>query len=185
GAAVSFKGLWAERTVVLAFVRHLGCIFCRQQVAGLTKRLPEIERRGATLVVVAPAKPEHIGPFRQATGYAGALYVDRSGRAFRTAGLVRGSGTTHHLRAVLKGVVAFAKGFRQAGRPGAVVQQGGAFVLGPGDRVHYEWRDRFAGDNANLDAVVGAIPSTAAGKGGTTPHRPPSRSDLRVTTLRA
>src|SRR6266446_1204344 len=48
GAAVSFKGLWAERTVVLAFVRHLGCIFCRQQVAGLTTRLPEIERRGAS-----------------------------------------------------------------------------------------------------------------------------------------
>ncbi len=114
--------------------------------------------------MVAPAKPEHIGPFRQATGYAGALYVDRSGRAFRTAGLVRGWGTTYHLRAVLKGVVAFAKGFRQAGRQGDVVQQGGAFVLGPGDRVHYEWRDRFAGDNANLDAVVGAIPTTAAVK---------------------
>jgi len=65
---------------------------------------------------------------------------------------------------VLKGVVAFAKGFRQAGRQGDVVQQGGAFVLGPGDRVHYEWRDRFAGDNANLDAVVGAIPTTAAVK---------------------
>jgi peroxiredoxin len=164
GAAVSFKGLWAERPVVLACVRHLGCIFCRQQVAGLMTRLPEIERRGATLVVVAPAKPEHIGPFRQATGYAGALYVDRSGRAFRTAGLVRGWGSTYHLRAVLKGVVAFAKGFRQAGRQGDVVQQGGTFVLGPGDRVHYEWRDRFAGDNANLDAVVGAIPTTAAVK---------------------
>ena len=24
GAAVPFKGLWAERTVVLAFVRHFG-----------------------------------------------------------------------------------------------------------------------------------------------------------------
>src|SRR5258708_25530588 len=121
GAAVAFKGLWAGRPVVLAFVRHLGCIFCRQQVAGLTTRLPEIERRGAALVVVAPAKPEHIGPFRQATGYAGALYVDRSGRAFRTAGLVRGWNTTYHLRAVLKGVVAFAKGFRQAGRQAAGV----------------------------------------------------------------
>src|SRR5258708_34848555 len=92
GAAVSFKGLWAERPVVLACGRHLGCIFCRQQVAGLMTRLPEIERRGATLGVVAPAQPEHIGAFRQATRDAGALYVDRSGRAFRTARDVRGGG---------------------------------------------------------------------------------------------
>jgi len=39
---------------------------------------------------------------------------------------------------------------------------GGTFVLGPGDRVRYEWRDRYAGDGADLDAVVAAIPTTAA-----------------------
>ena len=51
-------------------------------------RMPEIERRGAVIVVVGPARPEHIAAFRQATGYGGALYVDPTLRAFRTAGLV-------------------------------------------------------------------------------------------------
>lgn len=121
--------------------------------------MAEIERRGGTLVVVGPAKPDHIAGFREATGYKGALFVDPSCRAFRTAGLIRGWASTYHPLAVLKGVGALAQGFRQGPRQGDVVQQGGTFVLGPGDRVRFEWRDRFAGDNPDLDAVVAALPS--------------------------
>jgi len=121
--------------------------------------VPEIERRGGTVVVVGPAKPEHIAGFRGATGYKGALFVDPALRAFRTAGLVRGRASTYHPLAVLKGIRAMAQGFRQGARQGDVVQQGGTFVLGPGDRVRYEWRDRYAGDNPNLDEVVEALPS--------------------------
>ncbi|HYR70601.1 MAG TPA: peroxiredoxin-like family protein [Candidatus Acidoferrum sp.] len=121
--------------------------------------MPEIERRGATLVVVGPAKPEHIAGFREATGYKGALFVDPALRAFKTAGLVHGWASTYHPLAVLKGMRAMAQGFRQGARQGDVVQQGGTFVLGPGDRVRYEWRDRYAGDNPDLDEVLEALPS--------------------------
>ena len=113
-------------------------------------------------MVIGPAKPEHIAGFRRVTGYGGPLYVDPSRRAFRTAGLEHGWASTYHPLAVLKGTLAFARGFRQGARQGDVAQQGGTFVLGPGDRVRYEWRDRYAGDGANLDAVVAAIPTTAA-----------------------
>ena len=158
GTAQPLGRFWTRRSVVLAFVRHLGCIFCRQQVAGLAKRVPEIERRGGILVVVAPARPEHIAPFRESTGYKGALFVDPARRAFKTAGLVRGRASTYHPLAVLRGIGALAQGFRQVGRHGDIVQQGGTFVLGPGDRVHYEWRDRYAGHHADLDDVVEALP---------------------------
>ena len=165
GAAVSFRGLWAERTVVLAFVRHLGCIFCRQQVAGLTKRLPEIERRGATLVVVAPLEPRahrrlpsgHRLRRRALRRPVAARVPDRGARARL--------GQHLSLRERCEGGAwRSSQGFRQSGRQGDVVQQGGTFVLGPGDRLRYEWRDRFAGDNANLDEVVEAIPTAAAVK---------------------
>ena len=159
GTATSLGSLWTRRSVVLAFVRHLGCIFCRQQVAGLSKRVPEIEGRGGRLVLVAPSKSEHIASFRESTGYKGALFVDPALRAFKTAGLVRGRASTYHPLAVLRGIGAMARGFRQVGRQGDIVQQGGTFVLGPGDRVRYEWRDRYAGHHPDPDAVVGALPS--------------------------
>ena len=158
GTATSLGRFWVNRPVVLAFVRHLGCIFCRQQVAGLSKRVPEIEGRGGLLVVVAPAKPEHIAGFRASTSYRGALFVDPALRAFRTAGLVRGRASTYHPLALLRGIGAMAQGHRQVGRHGDIVQQGGTFVLGPGDRVRYEWRDRYAGHHPNLDEVVKALP---------------------------
>jgi peroxiredoxin len=159
GAATSLGSFWAKRPVVLAFVRHLGCIFCRQQVAGLSKRVPEIEGRGGLLVLVAPSKSEHIAGFRESTGYKGALFVDPTLRAFKTAGLVRGRASTYHPLAVLRGIGAMARGFRQVGRHGDIVQQGGTFVLGPGNRVRYEWRNRYAGHHPDPDVVVGALPS--------------------------
>ncbi len=127
-------------------------------------------------MVIGPARPEHVAGFRQVTGYQGPLYVDPSRRVFRTAGLAHGWASTYHPLAVLKGVLAFARGFRQGSRQGDVTQQGGTFVLGPGDRVRFEWRDRYAGDGPDLDAVVAAIPSlkdlSAAGVQTWPPHSP-------------
>ena len=107
--------------------------------------------------MVGAARPEHLLYFRKVTGYAGPLYADPSLATFRTAALASGWGRTLHPLSVLKGVRAFADGFRQGARRGNPVQQGGVFVLGPGDRVRYEWRDRFAGDNAPVAAVLAAL----------------------------
>jgi hypothetical protein len=116
-----------------------------------------MHRRGAGLIVVGPGRPEHLKSFREVTRFAGPLYADPSLASFRAAGLAYGWGKTFHPRSLLKGVRAFAVGFRQGVRRGNPVQQGGVFVLGPGDRVGYEWRDRFAGDNAPLSAVLAAL----------------------------
>ena len=104
GAAVRLGDFWGKRPVVLALVRHLGCLFCRQHVAGLLRRLPEIEGRGAALVVVGPSRPEHIAAFRAAMDYNGPLFVDPPLRAFRAAGLERSRASTYHPLAVLKAV---------------------------------------------------------------------------------
>jgi len=126
-------------------------------VAGLRAAQPEIQARGAGLVVVGPARPEHIAGFRRATGYDGPLFVDPSLRAFETAGLASGWDKTIHPLTLVKGFLAFASGFRQGVRQGNPVQQGGTFVLGAGARVRFEWRDRFAGDHPEMGAVLAAL----------------------------
>jgi len=126
-------------------------------VTGLTNALPEIHGRGGELVVVGCGPPEHIAGFREATGYAGPLVTDPSLRTFQAAGLAYGWRRTFGPRTVLKGIRAFARGFRQGARRGDPFQQGGTFVLGPGDRVCFEWRDRFAGDHPALREVLAAL----------------------------
>ena len=126
-------------------------------MTGLKNALPEIHARGGELVVVGCGLPEHIAGFRVATGYAGPLVTDPSLRAFQAAGLAYGWSRTFDPRTVLKGLRAFASGFRQGARRGNPVQQGGTFVLGPGERVRFEWRDRFAGDHPELPEVLAAL----------------------------
>lgn len=118
-----------------------------------------MHRRGANLVVVGPGRPEHLKSFREVTRFTGPLYADPSLSTFRAAGLAYGWSKTFHPRSILKGLGAFGAGFRQGVRRGNPVQQGGLFVLGPGDRVSYEWRDRFAGDHTSMGAVFAALPS--------------------------
>jgi len=126
-------------------------------VAGLKAALPEIQALGGDVVVVGCGLPEHIKAFRGATGYEGSLVTDPSLRSFRAAGLAHGLGRTFHPRSILKGLRAFASGFRQGARRGNPVQQGGTFVLGPGARVRFEWRDRFAGDHPEMRDVLTSL----------------------------
>ncbi len=121
--------------------------------------MPAIRARGGDAVVVGCGRPEHIAGFREATGYGGPLLTDPSLRVFKAAGLAYGWARTFHPLTLVKGIRAFASGFRQGARRGNPVQQGGTFVLGPGERVRFEWRDRFAGDHPEMDEVLAAIAS--------------------------
>ena len=108
-------------------------------------------------MVIGSARPDAIASFREVTGYRGPLLVDPSLAAFQAAGLAHGIGRTFHPRTILRAFAALAQGFRQGARRGQAYQQGGTFVLGPGDRVEFEWRDRFAGDHPALADVLAAL----------------------------
>src|SRR5215831_18722776 len=128
--------------------------------------MPDIRAHGAEVVVVGCGEPEHLAGFRLATRFDGELLTDPSLLVFRAARLAYGWRRTLHPRAMLKGISAYANGFRQGARRGNPVQQGGTFVLGPGERVSFEWRDRFAGDHPEMRDVLAALgsPGSTGGK---------------------
>jgi hypothetical protein len=126
-------------------------------------------------VVVGCGQPEHIAGFRAVTSYDGPLFTDPSLRAFAAAGLARGWTKTFHPLTIVKGVTAFMGGFRQGTRRGNPVQQGGTFVLGPGERVGYEWRDRFAGDHPVMSEVAADFGSAKASNRATGERRDATR----------
>lgn len=132
-------------------------MFCHQQVAGLAKILPEVRQRGAEVVVVGPGKPEHLPAFRQITGYQGPLFTDPSLRSYQAAGLASGLWRVLHPRSLLGYLRALRGGFKAGGIKGNPAQQGGTFVLGPGERVRFEWRDRYSGDHADPKGVLAAL----------------------------
>ena len=149
---------WLIRPVVLAFMRHFGCIFCRQRIAELMRRRDDIVGSGAGLAVVGQGTPAFAKAFRDETGFRGPIYVDREAKAYAAAGLVK-AGPIGLLRPRML-VAAFRarrQGFRQGATRGNPWQLGGTLAIAPGDRVVYAWKNASAEDDAPIDQVVAAL----------------------------
>ena len=57
GQAVPFSHLYAERPTLVVFVRHFGCIFCRERFADLAAAMPMMDDRGIGAVAIGNGTP--------------------------------------------------------------------------------------------------------------------------------
>ena len=65
GTEVRLGAMWSDRVVVLALVRHFGCIFCKEQVSQLREIVTEVHSLGAELVIVGSGSPQMAGFFAE------------------------------------------------------------------------------------------------------------------------
>jgi peroxiredoxin len=59
GRPVGLAGLWHRGPLVLLFYRGGWCPYCSLELRAWQRRLPELERLGASLVAVSPQTPDH------------------------------------------------------------------------------------------------------------------------------
>ncbi|MCL4234928.1 MAG: hypothetical protein KJ042_10450 [Deltaproteobacteria bacterium] len=119
--------------------------------------LDEIEKRGATLVVVGSGKPHHAKWFAEDLNYNGPILADPDLVAYRAAKLRRGYFSLLSPATLAAAMRAFRGGFRQTRTRGDPWQNGGVFVLAPGDRVLFEQRSAAAGDHARVSEILAAL----------------------------
>ncbi|KAL1523413.1 hypothetical protein AB1Y20_018353 [Prymnesium parvum] len=181
GAPHELPSLWRERRILLVFLRHLGCRFCRQQVALLRSVQPELRRHGVEVVLVSIGTPPQLRAFKAESGFEGLAFVDPSPETplvYASFQLRRGEGLvggTEEGRA--KGEEALAAGFVDGGYPtpegvrdftgdgkytGDVFQVGGVFVLGAGNTCDFAYRSSFAGDHPDPAAILEAVTGVRA-----------------------
>jgi hypothetical protein len=157
GRLVELASLWRERCVVVAFLRHFGCILCRQRAALLDGLRAEIRARGAGLVLIGSGTHTQAREFAQSAAFAGELYVDPKREAFQALGLHRSVLRVLDPRALWRAAAARRAGFRGGPLAGDPWQQGGTLVVGPGNRLHFAHRDRRADDHARTEDLLGAL----------------------------
>lgn len=134
-------------------------MFSRQQAAALMKIKKKIDKTGAVLAAIGSGTPEQAKDFVGSFAFEGEMYVDPSLKVFQAFKLARGFWRTLGPSSLGPGITALKKGFRQGRSAGDLWQQGGVFVIAPGDRVLFEHRNSGASDNADLSAVVKACAS--------------------------
>jgi len=123
-------------------------------VADLAKQVGDFEERDAQLIVIGNGAPHFIKAFREDTEYQGKLYTDPSLETYKILNLKRSMGSLFGLKSFTEGVRAAASGHLKAEIQGDTLQQGGAIIVGPGDVLHYTYRNKEAGDHAPIQEML-------------------------------
>ena len=119
--------------------------------------LPDIRRRGAELIIVGNGQPQHAIDFRDTEHVESPLYVDPELHAYAAAGLKRGLRSSLSPGVMLRGVRALVEGKRQGATMGDPWQQGGVFVIRPGNGVELAYISEEAGDHPSAEAILSAL----------------------------
>ena len=84
--------LSAEQPLLLVFLRHLGCTFCREALDDLRKRRDEIESKGAAIALVHLSDERRFAEFVKSKGLDDLpRFHDPGQRLYKAFGLGQGS----------------------------------------------------------------------------------------------
>ncbi len=154
---------WADRPVILVFLRHFGCLLCREHAAMLTQHYSEITAAGAEVVAVGTGNRHYAGAFVEDEQVPYPVLVDDQAEAAHAASVKKVDPVTLILdpRSIKGALAARRAGFRVHKSGKRVNQLGATFVLGPGSTVRYAHVDVHTADHAPIPEVLAALPVAA------------------------
>jgi peroxiredoxin len=130
-------------------------MFARQQAAALMTVKDDLAGEGVTLVGIGTGTPEQARRFVENFDFSGEMYVDPERKTYDAFDLESGFFKTLGPASISRGLTVMKQGFHQGRSAGALWQQGGLFVIGPGNQILFAHRDPKAGFHADPDEVVG------------------------------
>lgn len=123
---------------------------------------PGIRKLGAEPIAIGNGSVRQARAFLESFEGADALpfplFTDPSLETYRRARLPSGVARTFGPLSLLPSLAAMRQGFRQTKTQGAPFQQGGAFVIAPGNRVTFEFRSHRAGDHPDFTQILSSLP---------------------------
>ncbi len=136
-AGRSLAELSRGQLVLVVFLRHAGCTFCREALADLSAKRAEIEKRGTKLALV------HLGTAEAFAAFAGSYHLadvpavsDPERRLYRGLGLRRGKlAQLLGWSVLIRGARAFFSGHRVGPLEGDGTQMPGVFLIRDGQVV--------------------------------------------------
>lgn len=149
-----------EQPLLVVFLRHLGCPFCREALSDLRARLLYLRRRNIQLVLVHMASDQEAGELFSQFGLGEVIRIGDPDRKFyRAFGLEEGS-----WRQIL-GFKVWIRGFQVAilrglgwGKPhGSVRQLPGVFLIHRG-RIVLDFRHETSADRADYGRMAESAP---------------------------
>jgi hypothetical protein len=162
GTPVRLADQWRDHPAVIVWLRHFGCVFCREQVAEVRANRGDIEALGAGIAFVGNGTARAAGWFQKRFAADSTVLTDPDLVSYKAIGARSGLLTTVGPQAWGAGIRALRSGARQSITKGHPYQQGGLVVIAPGNKVLYQHISSAAGDHAPIPAVIDALEAAAA-----------------------
>ena len=165
GHPVRLGDLWSERPAVLVFVRHFGCVFCRELAVDIHRHRHGFADADVELAVIGHGTPEHAREFRRLQNVDLKLLVDPDRKVYELAGAkVATLGELIGPRQILRGlratIVSRLKQGSIAVHQGKIIghaaQLGGVLVIAPDGSLRYAHLSEESGDNPPAREVLAA-----------------------------
>jgi peroxiredoxin len=157
GSKVRIGALTTRGPVLLVFVRHFGCLFCKEQVAEVLARREDFAARGVEPIVVGNGSVEDAKAFAREHAAGLRVLTDPHREAYCAAGMKRGASTSMSFGVMKRATRAMMNGYRQTKTQGDPFQQGGVLALGADGRVRYRFISEEAGEHPALNDVLRAL----------------------------
>jgi peroxiredoxin len=163
GNEVRLSDFWesAPKGIVLVFLRHFGCLFCREHATQLRDHYAEFSKRGYQVVAVGQGTPARSAKFRTDYDLPFPVLGDREMASYRLFGLTRGGmGGLLQPKSWPAGVRSMLHGHRP-GRPdgGDINQNPGTFLIDRSGQILRAQAGQHAGDFPSAREILGWIDS--------------------------
>jgi peroxiredoxin len=150
---------WSRRPLVIVFMRHFGCAFCREHLIRLTRAHDEIRAAGADVIAIFQYRIEPTKRFCESRGVPFDCLGDPSRESYEAVGLGRGERKEYIGLNVMKNWLKVARVGAVAGMPkgGDIALRSGTFVVDRAGRVAFAHYNASSPDNPSVEAVLGAL----------------------------
>ncbi len=151
GDKVNMYDLWKNQIAIFVYLRHFGCIFCRQHAKEIWENREKYQKNGAKIFFIGNGASYLIKYFKEDLGIQDAkIFTDPSLESFKASGFKRGFLAALGPRAAVNAVKAVIDGHSQGGmykkEQGDLWQLGGILVVKPEGKVGYHFISTAAGD---------------------------------------
>ena len=150
--SILFSSLYQDQPTLIFFVRHFGCIFCRERVESLKETLPLLDTHHLKAVVIGNGTAYMAQHFVDELQLPFEVYTNREAQAYHLAGMQRNFGL--NVTSIKHAWRSYRGGNRQSGIKGDPWQQGGVIVVNTEGQVIETQQDQNAGDYIDIPALI-------------------------------
>jgi peroxiredoxin len=156
--SLALSDRWGRGPLVIAFMRHFGCAFCREHLIELKKSYGEIRQAGGDVVAIFQYGTEATERFCEARDIPYQCLGDPLREGYAKVELGRGGIREYLGWRVFKGWLRAARGGVYVGRPqGDTAQRPGTFVVDSSGRIVLAHYNEHSTDNVPVDQVLTAV----------------------------